>query len=140
MALFIKDQKCLLGEYGWHIGEPVPEVGRVVTFQADGDELNLFLDAMLASRGEHPRVDYQKMAGFKAIEPTAEYLAEQLHREYRAAFKALHSGRGSFMGVGRVVSKQGTGCRSQHDHGWEHCHRKDYFLRRAKRILTKGWV
>lgn len=66
-----------------------------------------------------------------------EALAEQLHKEYRAAFKALHSGRGSFMGVGRVVSK-GTGCHSQHDHGWEHCHRKDYFLRRARRWM-ESW-
>lgn len=49
----------------WHIGEPVPEnLGRVVTFQADGDELNLFLDAIVASRGEHPRVEYRKTLGF----------------------------------------------------------------------------
>ena len=30
----------------WHIGDPVPKVGRVVEFQADGDELELFLSAM----------------------------------------------------------------------------------------------
>jgi hypothetical protein len=31
----------------WHIGEPVPlNIGRVVTFQADGDELEVILDAM----------------------------------------------------------------------------------------------
>ncbi len=36
----------------WYIGEPTPtDIGRVVTFQADGDELNLFLDAMAASNG-----------------------------------------------------------------------------------------
>lgn len=70
---------------------------------------------------------------------TVESLAEQLHREYRAAFKALHSGRGSFMGVGRVVSK-GTGCHSQHDHGWEHCHRKDYFRHRAERLFRAAWA
>lgn len=50
---------------------------------------------------------------------SVEYLAEQLHREYRAAFKALHKGE-----------------RSRHDHGWEHCHRKNYFLRRADRWLA----
>lgn len=56
--------------FEWHIGEPIPEdIGRVVTFQADGDELNLFLDAMVASRGEHPRVDYRKMEGFTAKQP-----------------------------------------------------------------------
>jgi hypothetical protein len=65
-----------------------------------------------------------------------EALAEQLHKEYRAAFKALHSGRGSFMGVGRVVSKDATDCRSQHDHGWAHCHRQKYFRRRAERWLA----
>jgi hypothetical protein len=31
----------------WHIGEPIPtDIGRVVTLQADGDELELILDAM----------------------------------------------------------------------------------------------
>jgi hypothetical protein len=31
----------------WHINEPVPKVeGYVVTFQADGDELNFLLAAM----------------------------------------------------------------------------------------------
>jgi hypothetical protein len=41
MALYInyKDE--------WHVGEPVPKnLGRVVTFQADGNELELILDAM----------------------------------------------------------------------------------------------
>ena len=31
----------------WHTGDPVPKIKeRVVTFQADGDELNLILAAM----------------------------------------------------------------------------------------------
>lgn len=31
----------------WHVGEPIPEdLGRVVTFQADGDELEMILAAM----------------------------------------------------------------------------------------------
>lgn len=35
----------------WHVGEPVPkELGRVVQIQADGDELDLILDAMAAAR------------------------------------------------------------------------------------------
>jgi len=50
--------------YQWHIGEAFPELDRVVTFQADGDELNLFIDAMVASKGTHPNVDYTKMGGF----------------------------------------------------------------------------
>lgn len=32
---------------GWHLGDPVPEIrARVVTLQADGDELDCLLDAM----------------------------------------------------------------------------------------------
>ena len=51
----------------WHLSEPIPDnLGQVVTFQADGDELNLFLDAMAASRGDVPAVDYTKMGGFAA--------------------------------------------------------------------------
>lgn len=65
-----------------------------------------------------------------------EALAERLHKEFRAAFKALHSGSGTFMGVGRVQAKHGTGCLCQHDHGWSKCHRKDYFRRRAERWLV----
>lgn len=37
----------------WHISEPVPQIDnetRVITFQADGDELNLILNAMRRSR------------------------------------------------------------------------------------------
>jgi hypothetical protein len=31
----------------WHIGEPLPIVaGRVVTIQADGDELDIIIDAL----------------------------------------------------------------------------------------------
>lgn len=35
----------------WHLGEPIPEAAkdRVVTFQADGDELEMILAAMRAS-------------------------------------------------------------------------------------------
>lgn len=39
----------------WHVGEPVPEVGRVVTFQADGDELELILKAMEGRNGRRSR-------------------------------------------------------------------------------------
>jgi hypothetical protein len=32
----------------WHVGEPIPKVtySNVVTFQADGDELDLLIEAM----------------------------------------------------------------------------------------------
>jgi hypothetical protein len=74
------------------------------------------------------------------MNPVVELLASQLHHEYRAAFKALHSGRGSFMGVGRVRSKSGTGCLNEHDHGWTKCHRQKYFLRRAAMLIKRGAV
>lgn len=51
-------------------------------------------------------------------------LAMQMHREYRAAYKAL--------GTRRLGYDD-----SLHDHGWEACHRKDYFLNRARRLLLK---
>lgn len=34
-------------EYRWHFGEPFPAItGRVVTYQADGDELNFLMWAI----------------------------------------------------------------------------------------------
>lgn len=33
----------------WHVGSPIPEMGRIVKFQADGDELDLIIDAMLGT-------------------------------------------------------------------------------------------
>lgn len=53
----------------WHIGEPIPAEAktRVVTFQADGDELNLFLDAMKASRGEANEICWEKGRSFRLL-------------------------------------------------------------------------
>lgn len=48
----------------WHIGEPVPPMARVVKFQADGDELNLLVDAMHISHGERVGIAYTKLRGF----------------------------------------------------------------------------
>ena len=42
--LFIQEKGK--AEIGWHVGEPVPSLGRVVTFQADGDELDMIVDRM----------------------------------------------------------------------------------------------
>lgn len=52
--------------------------------------------------------------------------AEELHKTYRAAFKALHQGGTRFV--------DGTGCSAEHDHGFSSCGRKPYFLRRAVRF------
>ena len=61
---------------GWWLGYGIPLEAkeRVVTFQADGDELNLFLEAMAASiaplRGSH--IAYTKLGGFQVHEPKTE--------------------------------------------------------------------
>lgn len=47
-----------------------------------------------------------------------EYLAEELHKTYRAACKANHAHSG------------------KHDHGWQNCQSKDYFRRRAEAIIV----
>ena len=48
MSLFIGIRK---NGVQWHLGESVPEISnRVVVFQADGDELEMILDAMRNSR------------------------------------------------------------------------------------------
>jgi len=46
------------GNVQWHVGMPVPPEAlnqRVVTFQADGDELSLFLSAMKGTQRETPQ-------------------------------------------------------------------------------------
>lgn len=64
----------------WHIGEPAPlNLGRVVVMQADGDELNLILDAMAASRGS--KSNQPKKTRFRII--YAEIVGENgLTREF----------------------------------------------------------
>ena len=57
----------------WHLGNEIPEFvedERVVTFQADGDELNLFLQAMAATREplRGSRIGYSKLGGFEVFE------------------------------------------------------------------------
>lgn len=63
---------------------------------------------------------------------SVEQLAAHLHREFRAAFKALHTGRNRPGHLG--VPKN---CIQEHDHGWSKCHRKKYFLRRAKHLIQE---
>ncbi len=53
-------------------------------------------------------------------------LAAALHRNYRAAEKALN---------GRAGAIEGKVVKLRHDHGWAGCHRQKYFLKRAERTL-----
>jgi len=64
---------------------------------------------------------------------TVDFLAEELHKFYRAAYKTFVQYR---------VHNDGV-----HDHGWKNCHRKAYFARRAQAILDQepgleipGWM
>jgi hypothetical protein len=50
-----------------------------------------------------------------------EQLAVELHRHYRAADKAMHGA-------------------NKHDHGWDRCPRKTYFLKRAALIVRRSNV
>jgi hypothetical protein len=89
------------------------------------------------SMGEHENL--RRAEGLRRCFNTEE-LAKFMHQNYRAAFKALHFGRGTFMGVGRVGKPRVTasgmiGCKNEHDHSYESCHKKQYFLNRAARIL-----
>ena len=56
-----------------------------------------------------------------------EMLAEELHKQYRAAFKALHR-------------PSGTRYLNEHDHGWLACHKRTYFLRRAALLIKRASV
>lgn len=42
-----KDRSGIIRENTWHVGQPLPHISRpVVTFQADGDELEVILKAL----------------------------------------------------------------------------------------------
>ena len=47
----------------WHLGEPVPNFARIVSFAADGDELELFAQAMRATEDVVHGVAYTKQRG-----------------------------------------------------------------------------
>lgn len=69
--------------------------------------------------------DHEDMEAVKTAKATE--LAIQLHKDFRATFKAMHRG-----GLIHTSTAQG------HDHGWAGCNRKDYFLQRAKRVLLSN--
>jgi len=60
---------------------------------------------------------------------TVEMLAEFLHQTYRAADKAMNRDKGA--------PPRGIWNFGRHDHGFSKCHRKDYFLRRARMFLKE---
>lgn len=60
-------------------------------------------------------------------------LAAELHRNYRAAEKALN---GPDKTDRNPSLKDGVTLR--HDHGWESCHKQKYFQRRAQTLITRA--
>tara|TARA_R110002051_G_scaffold225581_1_gene288502 strand:+ start:283 stop:669 length:387 start_codon:yes stop_codon:yes gene_type:complete len=45
-----EEGRSALRDYEWHVGEGIPEItGRVITFQADGDELECIVNALKAT-------------------------------------------------------------------------------------------
>lgn len=67
------------------------------------------------------------------ITALTERLAIELHRQYRAAEKALN---GKTPDDKYPALKDGVTLR--HDHGWEGCHRQVYFIRRALLIIKRA--
>lgn len=67
-----------------------------------------------------------------------ETLAAQLHREYRAAEKAMNR-KGTFA---KRLRRKGVEVKSAnlslHDHGWSACSKQQYFLNRAKLVLSRA--
>lgn len=57
---------------------------------------------------------------------TIEQLAEELHKFYRAAFKALS--------VHGEYPDMTESCKG-HDHGWSHCNKQKYFQNRARILM-----
>ena len=63
------------------------------------------------------------------MNPVVELLASQLHREYRAANKAMSANH-----------RAQPPTQLLHDHGWTKCHRQKYFLRRAAMLIKRAAV
>lgn len=70
-----------------------------------------------------------------ATQQEIDALAQQMHRDFRAALKAMTKYPG-------FVAADCQHCNApeiiSHDHGWSGCHGKDYFLQRAKRVLLSN--
>jgi hypothetical protein len=62
-------------------------------------------------------------------------LAEFLHLNYRATFKAMHVRAAGRNIPGQLGLKRN--CINEHDHGFGSCHKKKYFLRRARFLLKE---
>lgn len=68
-------------------------------------------------------------------ERAAYLLAVELHREYRAAEKAMNGPNKT-----DTVPSLKDGVTLRHDHGWDGCHKQAYFVRRAALVIKRASV
>jgi len=67
------------------------------------------------------------------VPSVVERLAVELHRQYRAAEKALNTADNALYGHTTPVTLR-------HDHGWAGCHRQKYFLKRAAQVIRHSGI
>lgn len=73
----------------------------------------------------NPRTEQFPPAGAERVKLL---LAKELHREYRAAEKALTA----------PEPQPGHVLKLRHDHGWDGCHRQSYFIKRAELVIKRA--
>lgn len=80
--LLVKDSD---GEFvkEWHLGEFIPDMGRVVTIRVDGDELNLLMQAMWLTANTLDGITYSKRQGFYIYK--GENMSVEAHPNINAA-------------------------------------------------------
>jgi len=69
--------------------------------------------------------------------PIVELLAEELHRNYRAAEKALNKEAKTVWRAGVQVTNTN---RLLHDHGWASCGKQAYFRKRAAELIRRSQI
>jgi hypothetical protein len=74
-------------------------------------------------------------AATKTAGSVIELLAEELHRQYRAAEKALNKQTHSLYRAGVLLPNEN---RLLHDHGWTACGKQEYFRKRAALMVKRA--
>jgi hypothetical protein len=72
-----------------------------------------------------------------AVNPVVELLAEELHRNYRTAEKALNKQTHSLWRAGVLFKNEN---RLLHDHGWTACGKQAYFRKRAAQLIRRSQI
>jgi hypothetical protein len=77
-----------------------------------------------------PKISAPAMARIELVE----MLAAELHRQYRAAEKAMNRAKTIWRGGVQIPNPN----RLLHDHGWSSCGKRDYFRKRAALIMRRA--